>query len=162
MMGRTVEEFLAQPQWRQDRWNNVVHAVTKMRSHEVSLPVAAQEFGISPGTVVRLAGSALRRLPSGRYVAKARDSLLRVVDVLTYADVHAIALRDSRLASLVGEHWSAAGYYLQTGDASRLRQFRGRVFTDADGERFSLLTDLDELDRLGNRGGFSFESIYPR
>lgn len=157
-MGRTVEEFFTLPQWRQDRWNNVVHAVTKMRSHGVSLPMAAQEFGVSPETVLRLAGSALRRSRNGRYVAKPRDTLLRVVDVLTEEDVRAIALRDSRLSSLVGAHWSAAGHYLQTGDASRLRQFRRRVFMDTDGERFSFLTDLDELDRRGNRGGFSLRT----
>lgn len=162
MMGRTVDEFFAQPQWRQDRHNNVVHAISKARSDDVSLPIAAQEFGVSLGTVIRLAGSALRRLPSGRYVVKARDRLLRVLNVLTDEGLREKAFRDSRISSLIGEHSAAVGHYLQTGDPSRLRQFRGCVFTDADGERFSLLTDLDELDRLGNRGGFSFESIYPR
>lgn len=161
-MGRTVDEFFAQPRWRQDRWNNVVHAVTKMRSHGVSLPAAAKEFGVSPGTVVRLAGSALRRMPNGRYAVRAWDRLLRVLVVLTNEETREIAVRDSRIASLIGEYWAAVQLYLQTGDASGLRQFRGHIVTDADGERFQLLTDLDELDRLGRRGVISFEDMYAR
>lgn len=159
-MGRTVEEFFSQPQLWQDLWNNMLHVITKMRAHGVSLPAASREFGISPRTVIRLGGTALRRLPSGRYVVKAKDHLLRVLVVLTSKGLQEIAVRDSRTASLISEHWAAVQFYLQTGDASRLRQFRDKVVMDADGERFLLLTNLEELDRLGNLGLLSFESMY--
>ncbi len=73
-----------------------------------------------------------------------------------------IALDDSREASFVGKYWDAVGLYLQTGDASGLREFRRKSVWDVKGERFELLTDLNELDRLGSPGVLSLESIYAR
>ena len=50
----------------------------------------------------------------------------------------------------------------ETGDASRLKRFKGKYITDVGGKRFRYLTDLKELDRLGNAGVLSFESLYAR
>ena len=61
-----------------------------------------------------------------------------------------------------GEYWNAVHRYLSTGDASRLVNFRGKHITDAQGEKFPLLTDREELDRLGSAGVLSFESLYAR
>jgi hypothetical protein len=161
MMSRTVEEFFEQPRWIRDRWNNVLEVIKRMRAG-VSLRVAAREVGISPGTVIRLGGSALRRLPNGEYIARLTDHLLRVVYVVTPDGVHEIATRNFRTASLIGEHSNAVHRYLTYGDASKLRRFRGHSVTDADGVRHFLLKDLDELDRLGRRGVLSFEDMYAR
>ena len=49
----------------------------------VTLPKAANEFGLAPKTVITLGRSALRKQKNGRYVAKKIDQLLRVVNVLT-------------------------------------------------------------------------------
>jgi hypothetical protein len=133
-----------------------------MRADRVSLQQAAREFGVPPKDVVRLGGSALRRSLSGRYVARARDNLLRVMNLPGRRGLREIALDDSREASVVGKYWDAVGLYLQTGDASGLREFRRKSVWDANGRRFELLTDLDELDRLGSAGVLSFESIYSR
>lgn len=133
-----------------------------MRADHVSLFRAAREFGVSPNEVVRLGGSALRKTPSGRYVAKPTDDLLRVLSLPGKRGLREIALDDSREASLVGRYWDAVRLYLQTGDASALRRFQGKFVQEADGRRFDLITNLDELDRLGSAGVLSFESIYAR
>jgi hypothetical protein len=156
------EHFFRQSRRFQDTWTRVVHAISRMRADHVSLQQAAREFGVSPREVVRLGGSALRRSPSGHYVAKARDNLLRVLSLPGTRGLREIAFDDSREASLVGKYWDAVGLYLQTGDESQLRQFRRKSVKDANGKRFELLTDLDELDRLGSAGVLSFESIYSR
>ncbi len=158
---RTSEQYFARSERFQDRWSRVTHVIAMMRARGVSLRQASREIGVDPRTVVRLGGSALRKRASGRYAAKASDRLLRVLRVPTREGLREIAVRDSRQASQVAEYANAVQRYLQTGDASALRKFRRKRITDATGARVPLLTDLDELDRLGSAGVLSFESLYP-
>ncbi len=159
---RTAEQYFAKSERFQDRWSRVTHVISKMRAEGVSLRQASREFEIDPRTVVRLGGPALRKRASGRYAAKASDRLLRVLRVPTREGLREIAVRDSRQASQIAEYANAVQRYLQTGDASALRKFRRKRITDATGARVPLLTDLDELDRLGSAGVLSFESLYAR
>jgi hypothetical protein len=73
-----------------------------------------------------------------------------------------IGVRDYRQAVLLADYWNAVQKYLETGDASALERFRGKHITDAVGAEILLITDLDELNRLGNAGSLSFESLYAR
>jgi hypothetical protein len=159
---RTSKEFFAKPKPFQDRWTRATHVISKMRADGISLRRAARAFGLNPGVVLRLAGPALRKRSNGRYAAKASDRLLRVLAIPTKQGPGEIALRDSRQATLLAEYWIAVHAYLQTGDASSIKKFRGKRITDATGKRVRLVTDLDELDRLGSAGVLSFESIYPK
>jgi hypothetical protein len=147
----------------QDEWTKVTHVVSKMRADGVPLRQASREFGLDPRAVVRLAGPALRKRTNGRYAAKASDKLLRILVLPKRgAGLREIATRDSREASKAAEYWNALHRYLSTGDASAIRQFNGKHITDANGSKIRLLTDLKELDRQGNAGSLSFESIYPK
>jgi hypothetical protein len=87
---------------------------------------------------------------------------LRVLVIPTPKGLREIGTRDSRQASKAGKYSAAVQRYLQTGDDSALAQFRGKHIVDATGKRVQLLTDLDELDRLGSAGVLSFESLYAR
>jgi hypothetical protein len=133
-----------------------------MRRDSVSLQQASREYGIDPRTMIRLGGSALRKAANGRYAAKPIDRLLTVLRVLTRVGLREVAIRDSRLASLVAEHANAVQKYLQTGDDSALRKLKRRSITDARGKRVRLLMDLEEIDRLGSAGVLSFEYLYAR
>jgi len=95
------ERFFRQSKRFQDTWNRVVHAISRMRADGVSLLQAASEFGVPPKEVVRLGSSALRKMPSGRYAAKAKDELLRVLNLPGRKGLREIALDDSREASFV-------------------------------------------------------------
>jgi hypothetical protein len=159
---RTAEEFFAMSKQFQDRWTRAAHVISKMRADGVSLRRASREFGIAPRMVRRLAGPALRKRPNGRYAAKPIDRLLRVLVIPTKQGPGEIAVRDSRQATQLADYWIAVHRYLQTGDASSIKKFRGKRVTDATGKRVRLVTDLNELDRLGSAGVLSFESIYPR
>jgi hypothetical protein len=156
---KSLDDYLEKPEEFQQTWNDTTHVVSRVREG-ASLNEASREFDIDPLEVVRLAGSALRKNKKGRYVAKPRDRLLRVLVVPTSQGLREIAVTDSREASVVGSYWSAVQRYLQTGDAERLQGFHGRYIKTADGERILLLTDPDELDRLGSAGVLSFESMY--
>jgi hypothetical protein len=158
---RTVEVFFAMSKEDQDLWSNIVQAVTEVRAG-ASLRQASRKFGLDPRTVQRRAPSALRKLRSGRWVARTHDRLLRVLVIPTRKGLREIGVRDSRQASLLGKFWTAVERYRDTGDASALREFRGKYIIDATGKRFRLLTDLRALDRLGSAGVLSFESLYAK
>jgi hypothetical protein len=159
---RTADELFAKPKRSQEAWIRATQVVTRIRTRHETLQKASREEGIAPQTVIRLAGAALRKRSSGRYAAKASDRLLRVLVIPTNKGSGEIAVRDSRQATQLSEHWIAVHRYLQTGDASSIDKFRGKKITDAKGKKVPLVTDLDELNRLGSAGAFSFESLYAK
>jgi hypothetical protein len=136
--------------------------VTTMRTEDVSLSHAAREEHTSLATVLRHAKSALRKTSRGTYKARASDRLLRILVIPTPNGLAEIATRDSRSATIVAEYWNAVQLFLETGDDSQLRRFRGQHIIDAEGNNVPLLTDLHELERLGAAGVLSFESLYAR
>lgn len=140
----------------------VAQVLAAMRRDGLSLTRALRGAGVSRRTVERLAGSALRKQPNGRYVARATDRLARVVSIPTPDGVRAIVLRTFRDASRLGEYWNAVHAYLATGDTAGLTRFEGVVLTTTDGERVPLLTDRAVLDHLGYAGVLSFESLYAK
>jgi hypothetical protein len=143
-----------------DTSNRVARAISQMRTAGASLRKASRDFGLDPRTVVRRGRSALRKLPNGRYATKADDRIVRVLVLPTPTGLIEVAVRDSRDASQVGQYWDSVDKYLQTGDASGLQKFEGKIIIDSDGQRVPLLTDTEELDRLGSAGVLSFESVY--
>ncbi len=102
------------------------------------------------------------RRQNKKSVARTRKKIVRIP---TPEGTRAVAIRvsrHSRQASTLGKYWNAVHFYLQTGDASRLKKFRSKYITDVKRVRFPLLTDTNELDRLGSAGVLSFESLYAR
>lgn len=87
---------------------------------------------------------------------------MRVLVIPTPSGLDEISVRDSRQATQLAKYWNAVQRYLQKGDESALRKFTGKRITDAKGKAVPLLTDTHELDRLGNAGVLSFESLYAR
>lgn len=162
ILPRTAKQFFAMSPRYQDRWNSITHVVSRMRADRVSLARASKESGLSPRTVTKWAKSALRKGQNGRYQAKPKDTLLRVLTFPTPDGLREIAVRDSRQASRLGKYSAAVQKYLQTGDASGIDKFRGKRVTDASGKRIPLISDLKDLDRLGSAGVLSFESLYAR
>lgn len=131
---RTPAQYFAKPERFKNTYDRVLAAVSKMRSEKTSLSQASRAAGISPRTVVRYGGPALRKRKSGKYAAKAKDNLLRVLIIPTSKGSQEIALRGSQQATLLAEYWNAVHRYLQTGDASGLSQFKGKHIKDANAE----------------------------
>ncbi len=159
---RTAAQYFAQPKRKRESLQKTSHVLTAMRTEGVSLHAASREQGVSSKTVQRHAGSALRKTAQGTYKALKSDRLLRVLVIPTPDGLAEIATLDSRAASIVGEYWNAVNLYLATGDDSELARFRGMSTVDADGNAVPLLTDTDELERLGSAGVLSFQSLYAR
>jgi len=158
---KTADELFAGSRKFQDQWNRVVQVPAEMRAHNLSLPQAARQFGLSSKTVLRLARSAFRK--SGKqYKARPTDRLLRVLQIPSKRGMREIALKDSREASFVGEYWSAVEKLLARGDSSALRKLRRKSVKDATGKRVRLLFAVDELKRQASAGVLHFESLYGR
>jgi hypothetical protein len=104
----------------------------------------------------------LRKTASGRYKAKASDDLLRVLVVPVHGGRVEIAVRGSRAASAVAQRAAAQREFLATGDDTKLRELSQTKILDASGREVPYLTDLDELERQGDLGALSFESIYSK
>jgi hypothetical protein len=158
----TIEQFFALPERTQEMVLALPKAVSLMRFNGIPARRAAGAAGVSRSTLVRKGGSALTKLKSGRYAAKPNDHLFRPVTVVSEDGRVDVATRNFREASKAGKHSSAVERYLVTGDDSALRRFKGKYIIDAQGNRIALLTDTDELDRLGSAGELSFESLYTR
>ncbi len=159
---RTPAQYFAQPERRREVQKKAVKVLFEMRTAKVSLRQASREQGVAPATVLRHAKGALRKTERGTYAARARDTLLRVLILPTPDGLAEIATTDSRAATLIAEYWNAVDLFLATGDDSELARFRGVTITDAEGKTIPLLTDLDELERLGSAGVLSFQSLYAR
>ena len=159
---RTLKEFFAKPERSQDAWVNVAKVLKKMRSDQISLQQASRDAGISPRTVTKLAGSALKKGVRGRYEATNSDRLLRVLKIPTADGQVEIGVRGSRQASTLGGYWAAVHKYLATGNSSGLKKFKGKQIKDTTGRVIPLLTDLKELNRLGSADVLSFESLYAK
>jgi hypothetical protein len=86
----------------------------------------------------------------------------RVLILPTPGGLAEIATNDSGSATIAGQYLNAVQLFLQTGDDTELQRFRGQHIINAEGKVVPLLTDLDELERLGSAGVLSFESLYAR
>jgi hypothetical protein len=159
----TVEQFVALRERAREIHIAVANGVSLMRSDNLSASAAARATGISPSVLIRRGRSALQKLANGRYAANSHDDLLRVVIVVSdRKGPIEVATTDSREASKAAKHSAAVQRYLETGDDSALRRFEGKHIIDAQGNRVALLTDLDDLGRLGSAGELAFESFYAR
>ena len=157
----TMEQFFALPDRDQDISLAFPEALSLMREKHLSASAAAHIAGISRSLLIRGGRSGLKKLKNGRYVAKPNDHLFRPVIVVSENGPVEVATRNFCEASLAGKHSSAVERYLgEMGDDSALRRLPRNYIIDAEGNRVELLTDLDELDRLGNRGELSFETLY--
>jgi hypothetical protein len=130
-------------------------ALAYVRREGLSLSEAAERAGTTTAAVIRHAGPALEQ-EHGRYSATRADRLLRVMTVHGTGGVqHEVEARGSRSASLVGEHWSAIGHYLNTGDDSRVPALVGETVTG-----IPLETDPDLIDEWERRGELEIDDIY--
>lgn len=158
---KTLSDFDKLPRRSQATFQNVTHVLTRMREG-VSLKHASAEYGIDPHSVVRIGKSGLRKTASGRYAAKASDSLLRVLTVRVHGGPIDVGVPGSRKASVISARSNAQRRFVHTGDTSQLRALGDTTILDASGREVPFLTDLDELERQGDLGTFSFESIYAK
>lgn len=133
--------------------------LTRMRREGLSLTKAARLEHATPAAVKRHAGDALVRSRRGTFLVTTTDRHYRRLWFVTPDGLTIVETRDSRAASLIAEYDIAVQRFLASGDSAGLTRFEDQVLRTG-GKRYTFVTDLDTLERLGRRGEISFESIY--
>ena len=135
-------------------------ALARSRREGLTPSVAARAEGTTLNTMRRYVGTALQqKSPGGRWRVTASDRIARTLNFLTERGPVAITVRDSRLASQIGEHANAVKVYRNTGDTSTLAPFRGKSFR-AGGLTHRFITDPEILDKLADAGVLEIEGLY--
>jgi hypothetical protein len=134
-------------------------ALAAMRREELSRSAAAKAHRTSSSTMERYVGSAIRKDGKGRYRAIPHDRISRTLNFLTETGNIALKVRDSRIASSIGEHRNAIAIYERTGDLSVLAPFEGRSFR-VGGVEYRFVTDPGTLDRLADADELGIEQLY--
>jgi hypothetical protein len=155
---RNVNEYNLLTAQQQRNRMSALSALNEMRKSGISLSQAAKRNGASPASVLAVAGSALKK-QNGKYVAAKSDKILRVLVIPTEKGPVEVGVRSAKTARIISKYDDAIKRFIVTGDHSALDRFQG-VKIYVSGKWVPLLTDLDVLERLGNFGELSFESIY--
>jgi hypothetical protein len=158
---RTAEQYQARSKRFRKAYERTIQVISKMKKDNMTLTQAAQDVGVSRDTVIRWAGVALKKNPTGRYTVKQHDKLLRMMKVPTEAGYQVVGIRGSRQATVVGQYWAALEKFWATGNASVLDKFRGLEIKDASGKPLTFITNLRQLKDLGRAGVIHFRTIYP-
>jgi hypothetical protein len=142
------------------RYDKSLEVLGRVRRGQ-TLSRASRAIGIAPDTVLRYVGSAFRRGPRGRWVAKPTDRLVRRMRFLDARGWLPVEPANSREASKLAEYWNAVGQFVSgEDDGSLLRRFDRMRLRTRQKTSLRFLTDLDALERLGHAGELTFEDVY--
>ena len=151
-MRRRSRKPLAADSTPRDR---ALDALALARREGVSLRRAADLTRTDPRTVRRHVSGQFRKVGS-RWIPTPYDRIPREMVALTSLGPVDVTVRDSRTASLLGQHLNAVATYLETGDEKSLRQLRRREIRIR-GEPVVLETDPLRLERLAGGGELHYE-----
>lgn len=143
-----------------EAYERALQTISLMRREPVSLSAAAREAGTQPETVRALVGQALLRTRRGRWEARPNDRLERRMLFYDTKGTKFVTIRSSAAASRIGEYHNAMKEFLETGNRSKLKRFRGKYIVDAKGKRHRFVTSPSVIRQLARAGEFRFESIY--
>jgi hypothetical protein len=141
--------------------NPKLEAGLKALRQKRSLTTAAREAHVAPERLRRYVqdlGFVEKR--GGRY-AVGTDLRLRHVQFYSNAKLVQTTVRGFDEASLAGSYWDAVHRgFLRTNDLEYLDPYVGKQITDASGRSYLLETRPNQLHRLANAGGESYEQVY--
>jgi len=126
-----------------------LEVLSLVRREKLSLREASKRVGLDPQTA-RECTNAFRRV-RGRWVAKSRDRIPRVMWIYEKGHRVAVEFADSRIASLIGEYYNLIKMFLDTGKSSFLKQMRRKKFKDIKGKTRTLETRPKAVLRIKQR-----------
>lgn len=129
--------------------SKALRVIAQMRREGCSLTKASREGGISPQTVRRHT-KAVKKI-DGRWKPTKYDRIERVMAINENGREVWLSVNDSRHASTIGRYHSAVRQFLETGDESILKPFKGKRFKDAKGNWHILETDPKKLYEIAER-----------
>ena len=123
---------------------------------------ASKQVGISPTTVKKYAGSALR-LKNRRLVAKKSDNLLRKIRIYENGKEDFIQTRGRKNSTIGAQYMGAVGRRIDRNDVDALKLFENKTIIDFKGKHHKFETDLKNLIKISEqREEPEFFTIYRR
>ena len=123
---------------------------------------ASKQVGISPTTVKKYMGSAIK-LKNNRLVAKKSDSLLRKIRIYENGKEEFIQTRGRKNSSTIAQYLGAVGRRIDKNDVSALKQFENKTIIDHKGKHHRFETNFDKLKQISEqREEPEFFTIYKR
>lgn len=137
-----------------------MHALSLMRRAKLSLTAAAKQSGTRAATMQRYVGSALRQEHAGgHYRATAGDRFRRDFRIPTALGYIGVPVYGSKRATELSQYSNAIGFYLRSGDESKLKPFKGRTIR-VRGQEIELVTDTATLSTLAEAGELQLDQLY--
>jgi len=128
-----------------EAYNRALHALADMKQG-VSISRAARDNGVTPRTIKRYAGAALRQdRPGGRIRARKSDRLPRYLQLPGADGPIDITARGSKQASEISRYKAAVNRFL-AGDANALAPWRGKKIAGIE-----LITEKEILKSLAQK-----------
>ncbi|MFI5109044.1 MAG: hypothetical protein ACHP78_09390 [Terriglobales bacterium] len=135
-------------------------ALARMRRDNISLVEASRLEHIKPSTFLRYVGSAIRQdKPGGRFRATAGDRFRRDLQIPTALGPTKVPVYGRKAASNLSKYANAINRYLRTGDASRLKEFKGKTIR-VRGQKIKLITDPRTLSALAEADALRLDQLY--
>jgi ribosomal protein L21E len=131
-----------------------LEVVSESRRGKGSLSTLARRRGIAPKTVRRASGAFRKR--AGRWVATRTDKVQRYLKSYEHGERIEVLVSNSRTATLLSRYANAVGQFVETGDASGLREFKGKTYVDALGKTHTFETDPTALRATFERSESDF------
>lgn len=156
----TQEELEALPEESRAARDRALEALHLIRHEGLSLTQATDQVGTTRRTMLKYAHWALEKDDSGEWKATPWDRIPRRMRFPTPSGQIVLFVKDSRSAEKVGRYANAVKQFLQTGDASGLKEFRNEVI-QVNGKEHEFVTSTRVLRRLARAGEVRFEDLYP-
>jgi hypothetical protein len=124
-----------------------------------SLTATAKALSLSPKHLqTTLKKHRLVKRKGRRWIAI--DQRRRKVPVTTRGRLRVVTVKGYEPARLVGQHHTAISQFVQTNDINVLAPFEGKSIRAANGRKYPLETDPNELHRIASMDNPPFHEIY--
>jgi len=132
--------------------------VSLMRRENLPLSLAVKAEQIRPSTVLRYAGSALRK-SKGDYRVKPFDRIPRTLNVVGPKGMQPVSVRSSRTATQIAKYMNAVKKFVRTNNRSELKKFQGKRVP---GTAHKFVVSPAKLKRFADAGILEIEKLYLR
>lgn len=143
------------------KYNDSLEALRLIRQGK-SLNQSSKQVGISPSTVKRYVGTALKT-NNKRITARKNDSLLRKIRIYENGKEEFIQIRGRKNSSLIAQYMGAVGRRIDKNDVTALDSFEKITIRDFKGNHHKFETDIKKLVQIfEKREEPEFFTIYQR
>jgi hypothetical protein len=124
--------------------------ISELRNSKTkSLPQTANDNDITVKNIIKHTNGFKK--VNGKPVVKKWDRIQRVMRINSMGQEKSITIVDSRTASVVGRYHNAVKQFLNTGDKTKLKQFRNKKVKDSKGKLHRLEASPDEIIKINQR-----------